>query len=129
MIPAVIASVLSLMWVSVAFGAFPLVGPDEPVRSILLILIDVVVVTLGVVGLVRARRRREPYLLPVTVLCAVAVHWLGSLIGGEVIILFINVPSVILAAVTLVVGLCRLFTWRAKHSNQAMQRTAGRSDV
>ena len=112
MIIAIAASVLSIVWVSLAFGSFPLVGVQEPLRSILLIIVDVVVVTLGVVGFVRARRARESYLLPFVIVCTPAAHWLGSLIRGEIIILFLSVPALVLAIVTCVEGLRRLFMRR-----------------
>src|SRR4029079_17232986 len=111
MILPLAASVLSLVWVSLAFGTFPLVGIGEPLRSILLIVVDAVVIAFGIAGVIRARRANGSYVLPILILCVPTMHFLGSgLIVGEAIIAVFALPSLVLAAVTCLEGLRLLFT-------------------
>jgi hypothetical protein len=95
------ASVLSLVWMGLAFGWIPLPGDaDGKGRLVLIVAIDLILFILGVIALIRAMRRHQSWLIASVIILVPIVHWIGSAVAGEASILFFLVPGILLIAVT-----------------------------
>jgi len=107
------ASTISLLWLALAFGWLPLPGEDDgKLRLLLVVILDVLLFGLGVFGVIRSFRHRKSWLLAVVVLCAPLVHFAGSAVQGEQVILFFAWPTLAILVVTVGDVVYRLFTRR-----------------
>ena len=92
---AVSVSILSVLWLAIAFAWVPPPGGfDSAISDWVLIGIDAVVLVLGVVTVVLAVRQKYPWLLAIVFVLAPICHAIGYLPWGELKILFFGIPLV-----------------------------------
>ena len=110
------ACAISIAWVALAFGWIPLPGDEDgKLRLDLIIILDALLFGLGVFGVIRGVRRRKSWLLAAVVVCVPLVHFAGSAVQGERVILFFALPTLAIMVFTVWDLAQRLFT-RRRHA-------------
>jgi hypothetical protein len=98
---ALLASLLSVLWVAFVFGYIPGPGGPQTDGGLWVALgIDVIVLALGTTAVVLAVRGRYPWPVAIVFALTPLVHYLGSFVG-EIRILFFFLPCLVVVGASI----------------------------